>query len=155
GSYFNAGQVCVGIERVYVNEKIADSLTSRIVEKTKQLRQVGNGSEYELGPVINPPQIEIYKNHIEDAVAKGAKVLVGGNVHESGGATYMEPTVITGMNHSMDYMKEETFGPIVAIQTVKNEDEAIRLSNDSRFGLAGSVWTTDATRGRRIAAQMR
>src|SRR5581483_10456000 len=155
GSYFNAGQVCVGIERVYVHERIADALTNKIVEKTKQLRQSGGSGDFEVGPIINPPQATIYKAHIEDAVAKGAKVLVGGNVRKSAGATFMEPTVITGMNHQMDYMNEETFGPIVAIQTVKSEDEAVRLANDSRFGLAGSVWTTDATRGRRIAAQMK
>ena len=130
GAFFNAGQYCCATERVYVVESVADALTARIVEKTRALRQ-GKEGEFDVGPMIWPRQIEVIERHMADARAKGAKVLTGGRRNTALGDLFYEPTVLTDVTHDMLIMQEETFGPILPIVRVRDEEEAIRLANDS------------------------
>ena len=145
GGFFNAGQVCCSTERVYVVEAVADEFTRRVVEKVKPLR-LGE----DLGPMIWPAQLDIIEKHVADAVARGAKVLVGGKRR----GPYFEPTVLTDVTHDMLIMREETFGPILPIARVRDEEEALRLANDSTFGLAATVWTKDDAKAVRLAKRL-
>jgi len=153
GSCMNTGHYCCGTERIYVVGEIYDSFVSRVVDRAKQLRQ-SDGGEFDVGAVFWDKQLTIIEAHMRDAVAKGARVLVGGRRNPALKGLYYEPTVVVDVNHSMDLMTQETFGPIVAIQRVKSEDEAIALANDSAYGLNGNVWTTDGAKGQRIAARI-
>jgi acyl-CoA reductase-like NAD-dependent aldehyde dehydrogenase len=151
----NGGQVCISVERVYVEESVYDDFVSRVTEKVRGLRQgvpTGPGT-VDVGAMINPPQIEIVDAHVRDAVAKGARVLTGGKRADGPGAFY-EPTVLVDVDHSMACMTEETFGPTLPIMKGRDEDEALRLANDSPFGLQASVWTKDVHRGEQIARRV-
>ena len=154
GSFTNCGQACLSVERLYVERSVADRFTELCVAKAKRLR-VGPGSdpETEVGPMITRQQVERVERQLEDAVARGARILLGGRRSSRGGC-YFEPTVMTGVNHSMLLMQEETFGPVLAIYPVEDATEAVRLANDSKFGLSASVWTRDSKRGEQIAAQL-
>lgn len=137
-SFRNAGQVCVSTERIYVDERIADDFESRVVEETKELK-VGNGLEegVQIGPMINSRQ----KQHVEQQVAaareQGAEVLVG---PAGGEGNFFEPTVLRGLNHDMDIMKAETFGPVACISRFSDVGDAVRMANDTPFGLGASVF---------------
>ena len=156
GSYTNCGQVCLSVERLFVEQSISDDFASRCVEKTKKLR-IGPGSDpsTDVGPLIRPQHVQRMSDLIADAVARGARVLCGGRPRPDLGPNFFEPTVISGVNSTMKLFQEETFGPILAIQPVSNVEEAVALANDSPFSLAASVWTTDARRGQAIAARLR
>ncbi len=154
GSCLNSGHYCCGTERVYVVDSIADDFIERVVENTKALRQ-GKDGEYDVGSVFWDKQMSIIESHMQDALDKGATVLVGGRRNPNLEGFYYEPTVIVDCTHDMDIIAEETFGPIVAIIRVKDEQEAIRMANDTRFGLGGNVWTKDSRRGARLAAQLK
>src|SRR2546430_7958645 len=103
--------------------------------------------------MIFPPQIDVVTDHVEDAVGKGAKVEVGGHSKTDGGRFY-EPTVLTGVDHSMKAMTEETFGPTLPIMKVRDADEAVKMANDSPYGLAASVWTKDSAKGEAVARRL-
>jgi succinate-semialdehyde dehydrogenase/glutarate-semialdehyde dehydrogenase len=153
GSCMNTGHYCCGTERIYVVEPIYDGFVEKVVAAAKQLRQSDSG-ESDVGAVFWDQQLKIIEDHMQDAVAKGAKVLVGGRRNPQLQGLYYEPTVVVDVRHDMDLMRKETFGPIVAIQKVRDEEEALRLANDSEYGLNGNVWTTDAEKGQRLAERM-
>lgn len=155
GAFNNAGQACASVERVYVVESIAGPFIEAVVAKTKALRTGhAGGGEFDVGPLNNARQLEIVASHVEDAVSRGAQVLTGGRRLESLPGCFYEPTVLVNVDHSMRIMREETFGPVLPIMTVKDEAEAIRLANDSNYGLLASVWTRDTRRGKQIAEQI-
>lgn len=154
-SMSNSGQICQAVERVYVEEPIYDDFVNKVVEKTRALRQgtPGDPAAVEVGAMTWPPQVDLVEQHVNDAVEKGAEVRVGGKRREGTG-DFFEPTVLTGVDHTMMIMQEETFGPTLPIMKVGDETEAIRLANDSRYGLNSSVWTKDIEKGERLATQI-
>ncbi|MGB8458845.1 MAG: aldehyde dehydrogenase family protein [Candidatus Acidiferrum sp.] len=156
GSYTNCGQVCLSVERLFVEQPIAERFLELCVEKTKKLR-LGPGSDpsTDVGPLIRPQHVQRMSDLISDAVARGARVLCGGKPRPELGPNFFEPTVIAGINSSMKLFQEETFGPILAVQSVKDAEAAVALANDSTFALAASVWTNDAICGQSIAARLR
>ena len=153
GAFANAGQVCVSTERVYVVGKVADEFVRKVVEKTGELRQ-GSDGESDVGPMIQAAQLEIVNRHVQDAVARGARVLAGGRRNPAAKGLYFEPTVLVDVDHEMAIMREETFGPVLPIMRVRDEDEALRLANDTRYGLNANVWTRDKRKGVELAKQI-
>jgi acyl-CoA reductase-like NAD-dependent aldehyde dehydrogenase len=155
GGMFNGGQTCTSIERVYVEEPVYDDFVERVVKKVAALRQgaADDSGPVDVGAVTFPPQAETIEEHVRDAVAKGAKVVVGGE-RSGGPGRFFQPTVLTDVDHSMKAMTEETFGPTLPIMKVRDEEEAIRLANDSRYGLNSSVWAGDVTRGEAVARRI-
>ena len=153
GSCMNTGHYCCGTERIYVVEAVYDEFLRLVMDKGKGLRQ---GQQYgwdeDVGAVFWDRQLAIIEAHVEDARAKGANILMGGRRNPNLPGLYYEPTVITGVDNSMDIMLHETFGPVLCIQQVANEQEAVALANDSEFGLNGNVWTRDKDRGYQLAA---
>jgi acyl-CoA reductase-like NAD-dependent aldehyde dehydrogenase len=156
GSYTNCGQVCLSVERVFVVEPVAEEFIRLCVDKTKKLR-VGPGSDpnSDIGPMIRPQHVERMRQLLDDAVQRGAQVRCGGNARPDLGANFFEPTVITGVDSTMKLFQEETFGPILAIQVVKDAKEAIARANDSPFALSASIWTGDPTCGMAQAGELK
>src|SRR5579859_6685221 len=156
GSFTNCGQVCLSVERLFLEKSVSEKFLQLCVEKTKSLR-LGNGAgpATDVGPLIRPQHVQRMRDLLDDATSRGAKILCGGNARPDLGPCFFEPTVISGVNSSMRLFQEETFGPILAVQIVDNADEAVRLANDSPFTLAASVWTSDNSRGRQIASHLR
>jgi len=151
----NAGQTCISIERVYVEEPVYDEFVAKVSEKVRALR-VGKPEGFgsvEVGAITFPPQMETIKDHVADAVQKGARVLTGGN-EVQGPGRFFEPTVLVDVDHSMKCMTEETFGPTLPIMKVRDADEAVRLANDSPYGLGASVFSRDTKRGEAIARRL-
>jgi acyl-CoA reductase-like NAD-dependent aldehyde dehydrogenase len=157
GGFANAGQTCSGIERVYVMRGVADGFVAGVVDAARALR-LGDPLELdtEVGPMVSKEQYELVRELVDDAVAAGAKLHCGGPARVDGLAsqTFYAPAVLTGVTPEMRIMREEIFGPVVPIVTVDDEEEAIRLANDSPFGLGASVWTGDRDKGRRIARRI-
>jgi acyl-CoA reductase-like NAD-dependent aldehyde dehydrogenase len=151
----NTGQTCISVERVYVEEPIYEQFVGKVAEKAKALRQgvPGEFGSIDVGSFINPPQIDIVEEHVKDAVAKGARVLAGGHRGMGKGA-FFEPTVLADVNHEMECMREETFGPTLPIMKVADAEEAIRLANDTPYGLQASVFTKDIAKGEQVARQI-
>jgi acyl-CoA reductase-like NAD-dependent aldehyde dehydrogenase len=156
GGLFNAGQMCISVESVYVEEAIYPEFVRRVVDAVKKLRLGtesidGTGQIVDMGPLMSERQIEIVERQVEDARAKGATILTGGKRRPDLGSLFYEPTVITNVTDDMLLMQEETFGPLLPIIKVKSAEEAIRHSNHSRFGLSSSIWTADTARGVALA----
>jgi acyl-CoA reductase-like NAD-dependent aldehyde dehydrogenase len=151
----NAGQTCISVERVYVEEPIHDEFVDLVAEKVRKLRQgvAGGFGSVDVGSFINPPQADIVEAHVKDAVAKGARVLTGGKRLEADG-TFFQPTVLADVDHSMEAMTEETFGPTLPIMKVRDADEAVRLANDSPYGLQASVFTKDMAKADAVARRL-
>ena len=152
-SMANGGQICQAVERVYVEEPIYDDFVARVIEKAGALRQgePGAAGSVDVGAVTFPPQATIIEGHLKDAVDKGAKIRVGGNVRDG---RFAEPTVVTDVDHSMQLMTEETFGPVLPIMKVRDEEEALKYANDSRYGLNSSVFTKDLEKGEAVARRI-
>jgi len=156
GALSNAGQICISVERVYVEEPVYEAFVAKVVEKVKTLRQgiEKDYGEVDIGSMIMPEQIEIVERHVQDAISKGAKVLVGGRRNQKFGGYFYEPTVLINVGHFMQIMQEETFGPVIPIMKVKDAEEALRLANDSIYGLSSSVWTKNKELGRVLARRI-
>lgn len=154
--FANSGQICMSVERVYVPEAVHDRFVDAVVARTEALRQGPETAEsvVDVGAMIAPMQAEIVEGHIADAVAKGAEIRTGGMRRTDLGGDFFAPTVLTGCTHDMDIVNEETFGPVLPIVKVRDEDEAVRLANDSRYGLTASVWTSNRAKGERIAHEL-
>ncbi|MEV6557389.1 aldehyde dehydrogenase family protein [Nocardia sp. NPDC051756] len=154
GGMFNSGQVCISVERVYVEAPVYDEFVAKLTANVKALRQGidGRESKHDVGALANENQTNIVQRHVDEAVAAGAKVLTGGK--RAGFGTAFEPTVLVDVDHTMSCITEETFGPTLPVMKVADEAEAVRLANDSIYGLSASVWTGDKDRGERIARQL-
>lgn len=148
-AFSNAGQTCIGAERVYVDERIADKFIAKVLEIAKTIHPGAPGMG-KYGPTTMPKQIPIIQSHIDDAIARGATVLLGGS--NSVKAPFVEPVIFCNVPEDSIAMTEETFGPTIAINKVKTMAEAIELSNATRYGLGASVWSK--RRGKQIASQL-
>ncbi len=154
GAFCNSGQACASIERCYVHESVAQEFVDLVVRETRLLKQNTAAAEpVDIGAMTNERQLEIVEDHVSDAIERGAQIRTGGHRLDTRG-WFHQPTVVTGVDHSMKIMSDETFGPVLPIMTFKTDAEAIRLANDSIYGLTASVFTSDIERGRRIAEQI-
>ena len=155
GAFANSGQACASVERCYVSQKIAPQFIASVVEQTRALRQ-GPGTQEgtDIGSMSSERQLRIVEEHVNDAVSRGAHLLTGGQRASEPSGAFYQPTVLTGVDHRMKLMREETFGPVLPVMTFTTEEEAVRLANESIYGLTASVWTRDVSRGRRIASQI-
>ncbi|MGH9854704.1 MAG: aldehyde dehydrogenase family protein [Blastocatellia bacterium] len=153
GAMFNSGQSCCAIERIYVHQDVYDQFVEGFVDLTKQYK-LGNPlkSETTIGPMVRADAAEKARAHITDALKKGARALIDPSLFPAAkeGTPYLAPQVLVDVDHSMLVMTEETFAPVVGIMAVKDDEEAIRLMNDSRYGLTASIWTTDVDAALRI-----
>jgi acyl-CoA reductase-like NAD-dependent aldehyde dehydrogenase len=141
GAMFNSGQVCLSVERIYVEEPAYDEFVAKLAKEVGALRQGADGKtpEKDVGAMTSPNQRAVVEAHVEDALAKGARALTGGRKVDGPG-DYFEPTVLVDVDHSMAVMRDETFGPVVGVMKVRDSEEALQLANDTRYGLAGSVF---------------
>ncbi|MDP9872480.1 aldehyde dehydrogenase family protein [Agrobacterium tumefaciens] len=157
GATYNSGQCCCGIERIYVNENLYDEFVEKSVAWVSNYK-LGNPLEQEttLGPMANKRFAKVVRAQIADAISKGAKALVDPKLFpaDDGEGAYVAPQILVNVDHSMEFMTEETFGPALGIMKVRNDDEAIALMNDSKYGLTASLWTQDAARAGRIGREI-
>jgi acyl-CoA reductase-like NAD-dependent aldehyde dehydrogenase len=152
----NCGQTCISVERVYVEAPVYDEFVELVTEKVRALRQGrtdGGPGTVEVGAMTFPPQVDTVEQHVNDAIAKGARAVVGGH-RGPGPGHWFEPTVLVDVDHSMQIMQEETFGPTLPIMKVADAEEAIRLANDTLYGLGASVITRDSERGAELARRI-
>jgi acyl-CoA reductase-like NAD-dependent aldehyde dehydrogenase len=168
GAFMNAGQTCLSVERCYVHQSIYQKFLEKCVEKTEKLR-IGSSSQaqpgaavpqdsresgIDVGPMIHERQLGIVLSHVEDAVARGARLLAGGKPLPRMGPNFFAPTILADVDHSMKIMRDETFGPVLPVRSFKTEDEAVALANDSEYGLAASIFTGDRKRGEALARRV-
>jgi succinate-semialdehyde dehydrogenase/glutarate-semialdehyde dehydrogenase len=152
-AFLNAGQTCASVERVYVERPVAEAFLAKVLEETRRVRLAGAVAEADMGPLTLERQRRIVEEHVADAVAKGARVLHGGVPPEGPGFFY-PPTVLVGVDHTMTVMREETFGPVLPVMAVDSLDEAIRLANDSPYGLTASGWTRSEETALRLQREL-
>lgn len=154
GAMYNTGQSCCSVERIYVHEKIHDAFVAHFVETVRGYKRGDPMAEDTyIGAITRAPQLDVLEAQVADAQAKGAKLLIGGQ-RGAGPGNWFEATVFSHVDHRMELMREESFGPIIGIQKVKSDDEAVRLMNDTRYGLTAGVYTPDEARARRLLAQV-
>jgi len=171
GAFMNAGQTCLSVERCYVHERIYQKFLQACVEKTAKLKigsscletepqarvpvpQESRDCGIDVGPMIHERQLSIVQSHVEDALARGARLLTGGKPLSNLGLNFFAPTILADVDHSMKIMHEETFGPTLPVRSFKTEDEAVALANDSEYGLAASIFTSDRKRGEALARRI-
>jgi acyl-CoA reductase-like NAD-dependent aldehyde dehydrogenase len=155
GAFCNSGQACASIERCYVHQSVADKFVELVVKETKLLKQdKPSTGDIDVGAMTNEEQLKIVEDHVSDAVEHGAEVRAGGHRLNNSQGWFHEPTVVTNVDHSMKLMRDETFGPVLPIMTFRTDEEAVRLANDSIYGLTASVFTGSLDRGKRIAEQL-
>jgi len=154
GAFYNTGQSCCSVERVYVSERIFKPFVDAFLAEVKGFRRGDPSDERTyIGPLTRAPQLKILEAQVKDARRKGAKVLLGGERVKARG-NWFEPTVLVDVDHSMDVMREETFGPVIGLMPVKGDAEAVRLMNDTEYGLTAGVYTRDRRRAERILSQV-
>lgn len=155
GAFENAGQMCISVERVYVEDSAYEPLIERLLHHAQRL-QVGAGDSLEvvMGSMTNARELERTQQHIQDALAKGARLLYGGRARPDLGPLFHEPTILADVTHAMDIMQEETFGPVLPLMRVGNAEEALRLANDSPYGLSASIYSQDLARAEQLAARL-
>ena len=153
GAFYNTGQTCMGIERVYVQSGVYDEFVTAVLEEARRFKigySTRTDNQFNMGPLTFERQVKIITNHLDDALAKGAKVLMGGKLD----GLFMEPTVMVGVDHSMKVMREETFGPVMPIMKFEDETEALFLANDCDYGLSAAVWSSDMRQAKRVAHRL-
>jgi acyl-CoA reductase-like NAD-dependent aldehyde dehydrogenase len=155
GAMYNAGQSCCSVERIYVHAKVHDAFIDAFVKEVQTFR-VGDPTSQDtyIGPLTRAPQLDVLERQVADAKDKGARLLTGGARLPAPG-NWFQPTVFSHVSHAMDLMREESFGPIIGIQKVEHDDEAVRLMNDTEYGLTAGVYTKDEARARKVLAQVR
>jgi acyl-CoA reductase-like NAD-dependent aldehyde dehydrogenase len=155
GALENAGQMCISIERVYVEAPVYDAFIEKLLHHAATLKLgAGSGMDVHIGSLSGLAELERTEAHIADALAKGARLLHGGKRRPDLGALFFEPTILVDVDHTMLVMRDETFGPIVPVMRVANVDEAVRLANDSVYGLSAAIYTADLALGERVAARL-
>lgn len=156
GAFFNQGEVCVASSRILVSEKIVEALTERIIQRAQNIK-IGdpNLEETELGPLISASHLENVQSYVEIGKNEGARCLTGGKVIEHKSGYFYKPTVFVDVTQDMRIVQEEIFGPVVTIQSFKDEEEAIKLANGTKFGLAAGIFTEDIERANRVLAKIK
>jgi acyl-CoA reductase-like NAD-dependent aldehyde dehydrogenase len=154
GSLVNCGQVCTSIERVYVEEPVYQTFVDKVVQKVRALRQGPSHEEVDLGSMTSEDQFKKVSAQVAEALGQGAKALTGGRANPAFPGHYYEPTVLVDVNHKMAVAKDETFGPVIPIMKVRDAAEALRLANDSRYGLDAAVFSRDKKLAWEMAAKL-
>jgi succinate-semialdehyde dehydrogenase/glutarate-semialdehyde dehydrogenase len=155
-AFMNSGQTCASVERVYVERPVFDAFVAKVLVEARKIRTGGDparGGLFEVGPMTMERQRAIVEEHVRDAVARGARILLGGERPAMPGFFY-PPTVLTNVDHTMLVMRDETFGPVLPVMAVDSLEEAIRLANDSRYGLTASGWTRSEDTARRLQQEL-
>jgi acyl-CoA reductase-like NAD-dependent aldehyde dehydrogenase len=154
GGMMNSGQICMSVERIYVEESAYDTFLAKLLAEVGRLRQGADGRGYgkDVGAMTSPNQTAVVEDHVNEAIGAGAQALTGGK-RVTGAGDYLEPTVLVDVDHSMKVMRDETFGPVVGVMKARDAEEALRLANDSRYGLSGSVFG-EKGRAERVARRV-
>ena len=154
GAFYNTGQSCCAVERIYVHEKIYDQFLEAFIKEVQSYK-MGDPTQKDvfIGPLTRPQQIDVLNDQVKDAINKGAKLVMGGKKAELKGY-YYEPTVLINVNHTMKVMRDESFGPIIGIQKVKNDEEALALMQDTEYGLTAAVYSSDYARAQSMMEKL-
>lgn len=154
GALMNSGQVCTSLERIYVEEPVYETFVAKVVERVRALRQGASDEEVDLGSMSSTEQFDKVKTQVSEAVTRGAKALTGGRSNPKFSGLFYEPTVLVDVNHDMSVVRDETFGPVIPILKVRDAEEAVRMANDSRYGLDACVFSGDKEKAARMAAKL-